>query len=657
MILKELKKIILNRWIIALLFILCFFNVLLDVQATKSSIENFAQEESVQRKKIAEYSDYIINIEKNANTISTFELYNEDNNYQIQSAKKTVEAYKNLKNVKPVYGNYIAIGQFTKIGFSDIIIFLIMLQCAIVVMNTDVKCGMQEVLKACKKGRTRLSFGKIVALFLTDIIVTFSVLILHLGTLWLVYGCDTLNVPIQSVPEFYDSSISIMIWEYLLIFYILKCFVVLAYTLIIFLLANLFSNSGIIYSLSGIVIVLSFSTYKNILWDYASAILKIISPVTLVDIRAITCKYYNMNILGIPFNLMLVSVVVIILYLIIFSLLPVIVFSKNINYTLKIPQRIRKKKDNRKVFLKGMTFMEYKKLLVANKGLIIILILVLLQGFVLSEVDTEMSEEQKYYTSYMEKIEGLQSEKTEEYIKKEAKRYEKIQSEYEKDAQQYVEGNITDTVMLTIQDQYEWDMRAFAAFEKIEKQKKYLDKLENEKGIRGWFVNDIGVKYIINPKEIYSENIAWIFMMVALILLITACIAYEEQTGMDQLSDTMIYGTKKLMRRKIKVSVVIATLVFIISNLPYLLLILSKYKFGGVMAPLKSMKQFSSFVFDIPIIIYLIFIYILKYFICLIAMFLIIFIAKKCKGHIKKIAISITVIIIPLLIFTIQGFF
>ncbi|MFQ9514456.1 MAG: hypothetical protein ACLRZ9_01375 [Eubacterium sp.] len=652
MVLKEFKKIFLNKWIIFLLILLCFINVFLNIKITDKDKENIQQEYAVSQEKIDEYGEYIDNVRENAKIISSFELFNEGSDYQTKSAEKIVKAYDNVKNVKPVYGNYVAVGKFTNIGFTDIIIFIVMLQCTMVLINTDVKNGMLILLKSCKRGRVRLVLGKIGALFLADLIVTFSVMFVHGISLYAAYGCSSLTVPLQSVSEFYESFLPITIIQYIVLFFIFKIFAVFTYSLMIFFLAVICRNSGIIYSITGVIILISFITYTRILWDYATALFKIISPITLIDIKAVTCKYYNMNILGNPISIMAVAILCIILYIVILEIASVVMFSNNINIALRLKKKLCLRK-NKEKHVKGMLSMEYKKLLITNKGIIILLILILLQSFIVQETDTELSEEQLYYAHYIDDIEGEQSKQTNDYISLEKKRYKTLNADYEKNTELFNAGKIDAMSMAALQEQYDWEMRKYPSFEKVKAHKKYLDSLEKEQNIKGWFVNDIGINYIIHPELIYSENIAWIFMMMAIILLVTSCMGYEEQTGMEHLTDTMTFGKKKLLKKKVMVTTWITTLIFIISNLPYFLLMKYNYKFSGVMAPIKSLEEFEHFALNIPIAVYLILLYITKFIFTLFVMVLVIVIARQCRGYIKKVAISVTLIIVPMLIFTV----
>ena len=157
MAIKEFRKILSQKWIIYILLLLCFVNVFLDTRNIDSEIKKADKKQEQQIEKIQGYNKYIENISSNANVISGFSLFADNNNYQVKSSKKIVNAYEHVKNVKPKSGNYAAIEKATEIGFSDIIVLIAMLQCVIIIMSIDRKHGMLILLKSCRQGRTGLA--------------------------------------------------------------------------------------------------------------------------------------------------------------------------------------------------------------------------------------------------------------------------------------------------------------------------------------------------------------------------------------------------------------------------------------------------------------------------------------------------------------------
>ena len=66
-------------------------------------------------------------------------LFSKNNKFQLSNAKRTVKAYEAVKNVKPVYGNYKVIEKITEFGLTDIILFVMVVQIALILVSQEIK--------------------------------------------------------------------------------------------------------------------------------------------------------------------------------------------------------------------------------------------------------------------------------------------------------------------------------------------------------------------------------------------------------------------------------------------------------------------------------------------------------------------------------------
>lgn len=88
-------------------------------------------------------------------------------------------------------------------------------------------------------------------------------------------------------------------------------------------------------AITGAVIGVSAVASLNIMWDYRIAFIKILSPVTLINIKSITEKYYNLNLAGNPFNVMSVGILIIIGYIALLRLYQQCFLREKTCFTLK----------------------------------------------------------------------------------------------------------------------------------------------------------------------------------------------------------------------------------------------------------------------------------------------------------------------------------
>ena len=98
MVIKEFRKILSQKWIIYILFVLCFVNIFLDTRNVESEIKKADRKQEEHIERIQNYGKYIDNISSNASVISGFSLFEDNSNYQSKSAKKIVKAYEEYEN-------------------------------------------------------------------------------------------------------------------------------------------------------------------------------------------------------------------------------------------------------------------------------------------------------------------------------------------------------------------------------------------------------------------------------------------------------------------------------------------------------------------------------------------------------------------------------
>ncbi|MFR4318109.1 MAG: hypothetical protein ACLT2Z_00690 [Eubacterium sp.] len=108
--------------------------------------------------------------------------------------------------------------------------------------------------------------------------------------------------------------------------------------------------------------------------------------------------------------------------------------------------------------------MEFKKLFIKNKGLIILVLFCLIQCFIISEVDTSLDGEAKYYVQYMDKIQGP-NEEANSFIDKE-ERYFKMKTKIQKMQNKYIKGKISDGQLMVAESKYEKAMEPMMHFQK-----------------------------------------------------------------------------------------------------------------------------------------------------------------------------------------------
>ena len=247
MIIKELKKIVFSKIIIALLISLCIVNVLYETRAEIETKEQIAAQDKLQKNKIDNYGKYLIKIKEDGTNMQSIVLFSKNNKFQLSNAKRTVKAYEAVKNVKPVYGNYRVIEKITEFGLTDIILFVMVVQIALILVSQEIKKGMLDLLKSCRNGRLNLIVNKMVALSITSAIAIIIVYGIKFVQLYIKYGLSGMNVPIQSVRGFYEFALPMQIWQYMIIYFMVKWIAVCIIGIVVIGIISLVKNETVTY--------------------------------------------------------------------------------------------------------------------------------------------------------------------------------------------------------------------------------------------------------------------------------------------------------------------------------------------------------------------------------------------------------------------------
>ena len=436
MIIKELKKILFSKIIIALLISLCIVNVLYETRTQIETKEQIAAQDKLQKNKIDNYGKYLIKIKEDGTNMQSIVLFSKNNKFQLNNAKRTVKAYEAVKNVKPVYGNYKVIEKITEFGLTDIILFVMVVQIALILVSQEIKKGMLDLLKSCRDGRLNLIVNKMTALSITSAIAIIIVYGIKFIQSYIKYGLSGINVPIQSVRGFYEFALPMQIWQYMIIYFMVKWIAVCIIGIVVIGIISLVKNETVTYGIILISTAVSLLITNSIEWNMSTAVFKMLSPVTLLNTKSFMAKYININILQHPFELFKWTLIIMAVYLsasIVFAM-----YSFTTKRVIKFPHlRIAKGQKNIGIKSKGILSYEKKKIFAVNKVAFFVIILVVIQGYFLSNDNTKMDYHDKCYANYISKVYGVPDKKSQEYLDAEQKRYNEIQVGYDELTEKY----------------------------------------------------------------------------------------------------------------------------------------------------------------------------------------------------------------------------
>lgn len=650
MIIKELKKILFSKIIIALLISLCIVNVLYETRTQIETKEQIAAQDKLQKNKIDNYGKYLIKIKEDGTNMQSIVLFSKNNKFQLNNAKRTVKAYEAVKNVKPVYGNYKVIEKITEFGLTDIILFVMVVQIALILVSQEIKKGMLDLLKSCGDGRLNLIVNKMTALSITSAIAIIIVYGIKFIQSYIKYGLSGINVPIQSVRGFYEFALPMQIWQYIIIYFLAKWIVICIIGITVIGIISLVKNETVTYGIILISTSVSLLISNGIDWNMSTAVFKMLSPATLLNTKSFMAKYININVLQHPFELFKWTLIIMAVYLltsIVFAM-----YSFTTKKVIKLPHlRFDKERKNAEIKTKGILYYERKKIFNVNKVIFFVIILVVIQGYFLKQDNTKMEYHDKCYANYISKVYGVPNEKSQEYLDTEQQRYDDIQTGYDEITEKYINGKVDQQAYVMASQEYDSQMMPYEDFQRVQEKNNYLKELKRDQGIDGWFTNDLIFDYILGDISIYDKDLSFLLLFIVAVFCIVPIFTYDRQKEMQKLLDTTYYGRSKLIKNKYLNAILISIVLWGIETIPWLVILLRAYKPNGLMAPVQSLVQLQDFPLHISILAALILIYLCKCMGMVLLGLLVVGISDFSPDYIKNVIISMGIIVMPVVLY------
>lgn len=650
MIVKELKKIVFSKIILVLLASLCIVNILYETRTNTETKEQIATEEKVQNERIENYTQFLEKVEEDGINMQSFSLFSENNKFQVENAKKTVKAYKAVKSVKPVYGNYKVIEKVTEFGLTDIILFIMIVQMALVLIGQEMKKGMLELLKSCKNGRINLILNKIAALSIMSAVVMAIVYGIKFVQLYIKFGLDNISVPIQSVRGFYECNLPIEIWQYMILYFLLKWIVISIIGITVIGIISFSKNEMVTYGIIFICTSMSLLISNGVEWNMSTAIFRMLSPATLLNTKSFTAQYININVFQHPFELFKWSIIIIFFYLVTGIIYATFSFITKKRIALPNVRLIRNKR-KKGIKTRGILSYEGKKIFAVNKVALFILILVVIQGYFLSNDDTKLDYDDRCYAKYISNVYGVPDEDSQKYLDTEQKRYDEIEAEYAQLTDKFIMGQIDSNAYALAQQEYNALMLPYPAFQEVQQKNDYLKTLKQERNIEGWFTNDLAFQYIFDENILYDKDISFLILFIVAVFCIVPVFTYDKQKEMLKLLDTTYYGRSRLIKNKYISSIVLSIVLWGIEAIPWLIIVLKVYTPDGLQAPAQSLIQLQNFPLHISILGALVIFYICKCIGMILLGLLVVGISAFVDDYIKNVAISLGIIVMPVLLY------
>ena len=592
--------------------------------------------------KVSGYDDYLEGIKKDKGKLEGISIFNnqDESNFSTRNIKKSTKDYSELNssNVKFIPSKTI-VSTIENIG-TDILLILITFLFIGNLITEEKEKKLFYVTRSTKYGVVHSIFAKIIALFIHCII--FSILLFSINYLFfgIFGGFNDLGIKLQSLAPYMESNFNGSILEYLIISILTKGIVVFGIGTIITAICIISDSMILPYMLGISFLGISWLFYKIIPAVSNLNIIKHLNIFGILKTENLYGSYLNFNFFEYPISRITFSWIMIVGLLGLGIFLCVKFFLKGKSLELKRSTKnfILKFKPHTSLFKH-----ELYKILITNKGIIIILIFSLLICYNELQRRYSPSLQEQYYQNIMLKLEGKPTEEKTELIEAEKSRFDEAFSKISEIDEQIAKGEINDTTGEAMKVKWYSITAFYPTFEKVLEQDKYVK--END----GSYIYDTGYLYLFG---VMDDGILNDFILLSLSIIFMFCnvMAIEYQNKAVNILQATNKGKKAIIKTKVKATIIIVLLFCILPFVCRFISVSSTFPINGFLLSAKDISIYhnlSSGILVIGLILLKIFI---QVFSGIILAMLILTISAWKKNNVQTIFLGLLILFVPLVL-------
>ena len=550
-----------------------------EAAAGESPLTWYEEQEQARKAYLEEYRVFITEMEKRAERISGSSVFSQ-NKYQVKDIKKTVKDYAPLKNTVLSSADLTAVKKYASYlpGILFEIIFVLLL--VYFVFYEDKEKGYYPLLQSARKGHADLALSK---LFLLMFITTAYVVLQEVSTIGLLsyfYGTGDLGAPVQSVPVFRNTALSVSVLQ----MYGLS---VLYKALSMILVLTLFFFTGMLFGriIPPLLITVGFCGLELLLWKVIrpTGVLRAVRYVNLFGLSVPSDgigAYVNLKVFGEPVAKETVTLFLMMLLIVGFSLAGTVLFS--------LKSQVRREGLLKKLLLKLRTVfkklqegssllkLELYKMLIQQKKLLILGLLIFYAVSLIKNASLPLlfyRLEDAVYQYYAQKLSGPcddvfieKLEAEEDVFTEKQERLAEISLKLETEEPEEFDRQLLESELKNIS----YYLQTYSSgFSDIRLQAIMLDMKKEQDGKTHYFLNEKQYeRYYLRTEDHLFE---WLIAVLCVIFLTAGLYAMDEKNGMTRLIRSTVNGQKKIRHLRFFLMLLCVISAFLVIAVPDLI--------------------------------------------------------------------------------------
>lgn len=639
-------------------------DIALEYDNNKSSIDQtslFAKNEALselaqQLEYIEQYPDYLLEIDKKASQLNKISIFANDNSLSSKNICKTAEDYTSLKNIALELGNDKPI---TSVIEFDLIHYLLLIVTFIVVFIfiEERKQGLQTIVYASPNGRFKLALKRCGILALSVILVNIITYTIMFFISFLLYGgWNDLLRNVQSIEMFKNFVIPIPEWEFILFFILINILTQIVVAFAVWLITSFIRNTTLALGIIGIVFTVEFLLNVFLPSQSNFAVLKYVNIFCYINPTEEIIKYGNVNAFVTVINLFWLIIISALVLTFVFVLL--CLFAGANRYPYKTPNKFEIIFDKILIKIKALywrvveklsiTGMELYKLLILQKGIIVIAAFIVILFSMTATNEIYYNGADSIVNSFYEKYSGKLSNEALQYVSELEDELDKADAEFEKESEYYLKGLISkENYEMSCLKNEALDSKR-NALEILRSRIDYIEKNDSEV----WLVNPNGYENLLGESGCIRQKNYAIVSIFCIIILFSGVFAFESRSNMYNILMACSGGRSYLFKKKIYAVSIVTGILFACCMVAELYDVCSQYSLSNLDAHIKSLEFLNGLPFNFSIGLFIFLIYVFRFLMMLATAYIVCLASTFFKYEVCMI-VSLVSLIVPSLLYRI----
>lgn len=602
----------------------------------------FLDEIYAEWQKVYGYGDYLKSIQENKNVLSGISIFGvqEQDSYSARNLLKSAADYEDLTDetirFMPSRGFISAMENI----WTDILLFLSVLLFTGSLITEEKEKKLFFITRSTKNGILGSISAKIPALLVHCILLTALFYFVSLVFFGWNTGSFSLNVGLQSVAAYMESSLPISIFGYICLSVLTKAFLLFGIGTLLVIFCILSQITALPFLIGSGAAGISMLMYSLIPATSPLAVLKYLNPAGLMKTENLYGKYLNFNLFGHPISRLLLALLLIAFVCIIGTSGCLWRFCRMQSFEIKklrLPFSLPFQPHT------NILRHEMYKILFTGYGLLIFVLFSALLSFQSFDQTYHPSAGERYYQDIMMQLEGEMTEEKEKLVLSERERYNQAFQTIEEINRLADMGELSEDAADVLKAEANMTLSFYPDFQRVEKQ--YWHIMESG----GSFVYDTGYLYLFGAwQDVFPVH--FLILSIGMILAVSRVMPVEYQTGAMFLLCATRAGKGIIFARKLTVCIGMAALLALVPIICRAVCIDAVYPMQSFGAGIQNISCFSDFVVNIPIGIFVLIFIFSQITAVILTVFVILALSIWRKNQVQTIFFALVILGIPMIL-------